>query len=94
MRSKLFDPGTIAEIAGKDAAARAGRDEAITFDTRDYRYAGYMHKFRDKIQSIWVYPPSAAAEGKYGDLKIRFTINKDGKTWEGRTGKDFRLQDA
>lgn len=78
-RSQLFDPAITAEIAGKDASARAGRDDAITFDTRDYRYAGYMNKLRDKIQSIWVYPPSAAAEGKYGDLKIRFTINKNGK---------------
>lgn len=78
-RSKLFDPLITAEIAGKGTAARTGRDEAVTFDTRDYRYAGYMHKLRDKIQSIWVYPPSAAAEGKYGDLKIRFTITKDGR---------------
>ncbi|MBA4372613.1 MAG: hypothetical protein C0402_07085 [Thermodesulfovibrio sp.] len=78
-RSRLFDPMITAEIAGKDASARSGRDDAITFDTRDYRYAGYMHKLRDKIQSIWVYPPAAAAEGKYGDLKIRFTINKNGR---------------
>lgn len=79
MRSRLFDPAITSEIAGKGAAARAGKDDAITFDTRDYRYAGYMHKLRDKIQSIWVYPPSAVAEGKYGDLKIRFTIKKDGR---------------
>jgi len=79
LRSKLFDPFITSEIAGKGSAARAGKDDAVTFDTRDYRYAGYMHKLRDKIQSIWVYPATAAAEGKYGDLKIRFTINKDGR---------------
>lgn len=79
LRSRLFDQAVTSDIAGRDTSARPGRDDAITFDTRDYRYTGYMNKLRDKIQSIWVYPPSAAAEGKYGDLKIRFTIKKDGR---------------
>ncbi len=78
-RSKLFDPMITSEIALRDAASKPGKDDTITFETRDYRYAGYMHKLRDKIQSIWIYPPAAAAEGKYGDLKIRFTIRKDGR---------------
>ena len=77
-RSKLFDPMITSEIAVRDATSKPGKDDSITFETRDYRYAGYMRKLRDKIQSIWTYPPAAAAEGKYGDLKIRFTIKKDG----------------
>lgn len=55
------------------------KDNTITFDTEDYRYAGYMRQLRQKIESIWVYPPEAAAKGIYGDLKIQFTIKKDGR---------------
>lgn len=58
---------------------RAKEKDAITFDTEDYRYAGYMRHLRDKIESIWVYPPEAAAKGIYGDLWIQFTIKKDGR---------------
>jgi len=59
--------------------SRAKKDDTVTFDTEDYRYAGYMRNLRQKIESIWKYPPEAAARGIYGDLKIQFTINKDGR---------------
>ena len=79
-RAKLFDRGVINESARKEmAGAQKKRDDSITFDTSDYRYAGYMRKLKEKIESIWVYPPEAAARGIYGDLKIRFTILKNGK---------------
>ncbi len=83
-RDALFDRKTIEEIARNDSGEKAGKgrpkkDDSITFDTEDYRYAGYMRNLRQKIESIWVYPPEAAAKGIYGDLKIRFTILKDGR---------------
>jgi len=78
-RSRIFDRSITEQIAGKDPAAQSGNSSEITFDTREYRYAGYMNKLRDKIQSVWVYPAEAASRGIYGDLKIRFTINKDGR---------------
>ena len=79
-RAKLFDPGVIGESARREeAGAQKKKDDSITFDTSDYRYAGYMRKLKEKIESIWVYPPEAQARGLYGDLKIRFTIKKDGK---------------
>jgi protein TonB len=69
-------------MAKKDLIGPGGRtkkDDTVTFDTEDYRYAGYMRNLREKIESIWVYPPEAAARGIYGDLKIQFTIKKDGR---------------
>jgi len=69
-------------MARKDSTgpgSRAKKDDTVTFDTEDYRYAGYMRNLRQKIESIWVYPPEAAASGIYGDLKIQFTIKKDGR---------------
>ncbi len=81
-REKLFDRGVTEEIARKDAGgpgSRTKREDAITFDTNEYRFKGYMSLLRNKIESIWVYPPDEIAAGHYGDLKIRFTIKKDGR---------------
>lgn len=83
-RDALFDRSIIEETArgnsGKNGGGRqAKKDDTITFDTEDYRYAGYMRNLRQKIESIWVYPPEAANRGIYGDLKIQFTIKKDGR---------------
>jgi len=72
-------------VAKRDSSgpgSRAKKDDTITFDTEDYRYAGYMRLLRQKIESIWEYPPEEASKGHYGDLKIRFTIKKDGRLGE------------
>ncbi len=72
----------IIESMAKDTPGSGNRpkkDDTVTFDTEDYRYAGYMRNLRQKIESIWVYPPEAAARGIYGDLKIQFTIMKNGR---------------
>ena len=79
-RQKLFDKEVIGESARKQlAGAQKKKDNSITFDTSDYKYAGYMRKLKEKIESIWVYPPEAASRRIYGDLKLRFTILKNGK---------------
>lgn len=78
-KKKLYDPEVIGDIAMKGAGSKPKKDDSITFDTSDYRYAGYMKKLKEKIESIWVYPPEALARGLYGDLKIRFAIKRDGK---------------
>lgn len=96
--AKLFDKGVIGDSVRKElSGAQKKKDDSITFDTSDYRYAGYMKMLKEKIESIWVYPPEAAAEGKYGDLKIRFTIMKNGKLGEvklERTSGYKMLDDA
>jgi periplasmic protein TonB len=78
----LFDRGVTEEIARKDTGGakqeEGGKDSPITMDTKNYLYAPYLSLLRQKIESIWVYPPEAAAKGLYGDLQIRFTIKKDG----------------
>lgn len=75
---KLFDRGIIGDTALKGEGGRR-KNDTITFDTQDYRYAGYMRKLKEKIESIWEYPPEASRKGLYGDLRISFTIKKDGK---------------
>ena len=81
-RTSLFDRKTIEAIAKRDSGQsdkNGDQEHPITFDTKEYRYAGYMTKLREKIESIWVYPPEEARSGHYGDLRIQFTIKKDGK---------------
>ncbi len=84
---KLLDRGITEEIARKGSGSpgkEGEKDKPVTFDTKEYRFAGYMTKLREKIESIWTYPPEAAQRGIYGDLKIQFTINKDGSLGEVR----------
>jgi protein TonB len=86
-RNELLDRGVTEEIARKGSGSpgtEGEKDNPVTFDTREYRFAGYMTKLKEKIESIWVYPPEAAQRGIYGDLKIQFTINKDGSLGEVR----------
>ncbi len=78
----LFDPSVTEEIARRDTAGtkaeQGGKDSPITMDTRNYLYRPYLSLLRQKIESIWVYPPEAEQRRIYGDLQIRFTIKKDG----------------
>lgn len=78
MREKLFDRDIIAKLSRKE---REGTKEgsAITFDTTEFKYYGYMQRLRDKIQNAWKYPAGAVQKGIYGDLYIEFTIKKNGK---------------
>lgn len=81
----LFDSGVTENIAMRDTkkGGRPGdKDNPVTFDIRPYEYGPYMELLRKKIESIWVYPPEAAARNIYGDLKIQFTIKKDGRLGE------------
>jgi periplasmic protein TonB len=78
-KKRLYDPEIIGDIAMKETQRMPKKDDSITFDTSDYRYAGYMKKLKEKIESIWIYPPEARMRGLYGDLKIQFTIRKNGK---------------
>lgn len=75
LREKLFDSNVITQYALKEKT----KDRDITFDTKEFKYYGYMNRLKEKIEGIWKYPPDAAQKGIYGDLYIRFTINKNGE---------------
>jgi protein TonB len=78
MREKLFDRDIIAKLSRTEQEGTK-KGSAITFDTTEFKYYGYMQRLRDKIQSAWKYPQDAAQKGIYGDLDIEFTIKKNGK---------------
>jgi periplasmic protein TonB len=85
-----FSPGkpdwdVISRVTQKGLEGKKGTpDKPITFDTKEYKFSGYMTRLKEKIESIWVYPPEAAERGIYGDLEIQFTIKKDGRLGEIR----------
>jgi protein TonB len=76
---RLFDRDIIAKLSRKP---KSPAKEGITFDTTEFKYYSYMRRLKERIESIWVYPPSAASRGIYGDLYIRFAIKKNGKLGE------------
>jgi len=82
LRERLFDKNIIGNLAKRDIAReeeKEKKDKNFTFDAREYRFLLYNSRLKERIESIWVYPPYEAEHGIYGDLKIRFTIKKNGQ---------------
>lgn len=81
LREKLFDKGIIGDLAKRELEKneKEKKDTTFSFDARNFRFLLYNRRLKERIESIWVYPPDAAAQGIYGDLILRFTIEKDGK---------------
>lgn len=52
---------------------------AIDLNTQEYRYIGYFTNLRKSIELTWTYPAPALRRGLYGNVYIKFTIDKDGK---------------
>lgn len=75
-RGALFDRGEIFKTAKKHAGTK--EKSSVTFASKELKHDSYMLKLKDKIETIWQYPHTAAAKGIYGDLLIAFTIKKDG----------------
>ena len=75
-RDKLLDRDILNTIARN--TPDKSEDNGITFDTKEYKYYGYMQRLREKIESIWKYPAEAAQRRLNGELYIKFTIKKDG----------------
>ncbi len=78
LREKLFDREIIGKLSRKEQEGTK-EGSSITFDSNEFKYYGYMQRLREKIESVWRYPPDAAARGIYGDLHIQFTIKKNGE---------------
>ena len=79
LREKLFDRNIIGDIAKKEVKKEEKEKQTFSFDVKEMRYMAYLRRLKERIESIWTYPPDAAAKGIYGDLLIKFTIKKNGK---------------
>ena len=81
LREQLFDENVITEFAKRhlEDEERKKQKKTFTFDATDYKFLIYNQKLKERIESVWKYPPEAASRGIYGDLIIRFTILKNGR---------------
>lgn len=81
VRERLFDKSIIGDLAKREIEKEEKEKKGGTFtlDTKEYKFLIYNKRLKEKIESIWIYPPDAAAHGVYGDLIIKFTINKNGR---------------
>jgi len=79
IKEKLFDRNIIGDIAKRDIKKEEKEGQAFSFDAKEMRYLPYLRRLKERIESIWIYPPDAAAKGIYGDLLIKFTIKKNGR---------------
>ncbi len=73
--SSLFDRTTIEKYARKRSPAKKG----LSFESSGFKHRGYMRMLKERIESVWHYPKEAAKRGISGDLRVTFTINRDGK---------------
>lgn len=64
----------------EEQAKEAG--EAISLDTRDFRYAAYFAHIKRRIQNEWIWPAEAQKYG--GSLLLRFLIRENGTLEEVR----------
>ncbi len=56
--------------------------EAISLDTRDFRYASYFAHIKRRIQNEWIWPAEAQKYG--GSLLLRFALRENGTLQEVR----------
>ena len=78
LKEKLFDKKVIGDLAKRNVE-KEEKNKTFSFDAKEYRFLLYNRRLKERIESIWHYPPDAAARGIYGDLDIRFTIKKNGQ---------------
>ncbi len=53
--------------------------ERVDFNTTSYRYIGYFTNLRKGFSQTWVYPSEAVKRGIQGQVRIEFTIERDGQ---------------
>jgi protein TonB len=78
LKEKLFDKKVIGALAKRNVD-KEEKNKTFSFDAEEYRFLMYNRRLKERIESIWHYPPDAAARGIYGDLVIKFTIKKNGQ---------------
>lgn len=71
------DADRIARASLEKDLKREEAGEAISLDTRDFRFASYFAHIRERIQNHWSWPREARDYA--GKLVLRFILSEDGK---------------
>ena len=52
--------------------------ERVDLNTSNFRYLAYFTSIRKSFELVWTYPSEAVQRGLQGEVKVEFTILKDG----------------
>ncbi len=63
--------------ASLEESLREEEGEAVSLDTRNYKYASYFAHIKKRIYEFWHWPPEARKY--YAKLKLKFVLRDDGK---------------
>ncbi len=72
----------IAKRSLPDEDLKKEEGDAISLDTRDFRYASYFAHIKRRIQNAWIWP--VEAQKNRGELLLRFKLRKNGTLEEVR----------
>ena len=70
-----FDYNTDEQLLGtKDAE----KEITVDLNTTEYKYISYFTKLKERIYQVWQYPKESQIRREQGNVRIVFTLRKDG----------------
>ncbi len=70
-----FDYNTEEQLLGtKDVE----KEITVDLNTTEYKYISYFTKLKERIYQVWKYPKESQARREHGNVRIVFTLRKDG----------------
>jgi protein TonB len=75
---RILNPRDIINDIAKNGGEKEGED-SVSMQEVKTRYTSYFYKFRRLLYQTWAYPAAAAMNGEQGTVRIRFSIQKDGR---------------
>ncbi len=70
-----FDYNTEEQLLGtKDVE----KEITVDLNTTEYKYISYFTKLKERIYQVWKYPKESQARREQGNVRIVFTLRKDG----------------
>ena len=54
------------------------REITVDLNTTEYKYISYFTKLKERIYQVWKYPKESQVRREQGNIRIVFTLTKDG----------------
>lgn len=76
----IFDKDVISKLTDNKKINKENySSQLLSFSSKEFNDWGYLQRLKEKIERVWQYPIEAAERGIFGDLYIKFIIDKKGK---------------
>jgi len=69
----------LAKIKPQEQEEPEKAEETISLETRDERYTSYARVIKERLMRLWLYPPEARENLIEGDVRVLFSLNRQGK---------------